>query len=496
MARRGGITALLAAFRIVLGNPAVRSFLWVATSKDKCYYADKGEEINASLLTHALAAYAGANVSCPLYARFSIDLVRALIRLGVAIMGGRDDEVREALRDPAIRRGVAVVLKGIALYGVTVPQKLPAPFMIVWNFTNMCNLRCKHCYQRADKPLPNELSLSEKLAVVEELDRAGVASLALSGGEPTIHPDYLTIVKAAAKKGMYTAIATNGWRFADIDELRKAKEAGLRYVEVSVDSANPRKHDEFRGVEGSWSRAIRALENAVKLGLSHAMAVTLTKMNIDEIDDLLDLAESIGVKRVVFFNFVPTGRAKDLVNQDLDPIEREKVMRKLYREMKRRNIEIVTTAPQYGRVVIQMSGGSEAAPTHFVARGDPAVTALAEFVGGCGAGRIYAALQPEGTLTPCVFMPIPVGNLRKTSFWNIWTQHKLLQKLRDRNALKDFCGRCPYRFVCGGCRARAYGYFADPLAPDPGCIYNLPAWRALKENLDRGHGETIKTAVV
>ncbi len=485
MARRGGISALLAAFRIVLGNPAVRSLLRAATSEVTCRYINEGEEIRAPLLIHALAAYTGTGILCPLYARFSMDLVRVLIRLGVAIMGGRDDEVKEALRDPAVRRGVATVLNGIALYGVTVPQKLPAPFMIVWNFTNMCNLRCKHCYQRADRSLPNELSLTEKLAIVEELDRVGVASIALSGGEPTLHPDYLTIVKAAAKRGMYTAIATNGWRFADIDEMRKAKEAGLRYVEVSVDSANPRKHDEFRGVEGSWNRAVKALENAVKLGLSHAMAVTLTRMNVDEIDDLLDLAESIGVKRVVFFNFVPTGRAKDIIDQDLDPIEREKIMRKLYREMKRRKIEIVTTAPQYGRVVMQMSGGTEAAPTHFVARGDPAVTALAEFVGGCGAGRIYAALQPEGTLTPCVFMPIPVGNLRKTSFWSLWTRHPLFQKLRDRNALKGFCGKCPYRFVCGGCRARAYGYFADPLAPDPGCIYNLPAWRALKESLAR-----------
>ncbi len=483
MARRGGISALFAAFRIVLGNPAVRTLLRTATLETACYYIDDAKEVNASLLAHALAAYTGAKMLCPLSARFGIDLIKTLIKLGVAIMGGRDDEVKEAFRDPAIRRGVATVLKGIALYGVTVPQKLPAPFMIVWNFTNMCNLRCKHCYQRADRPLPNELSLAEKLAVVEELDRAGVAAIALSGGEPTIHPDYLTVVKAAAKRGMYTAIATNGWRFADIDEMKKAKEAGLRYVEISVDSANPRKHDVFRGVEGSWSKAIKALENAVKLGLSHAMAVTLTKMNVDEIDDMLDLAESIGVKRVVFFNFVPTGRAKDILDQDLDPIEREKVMRKLYREMKRRKIEIVTTAPQYGRVVIQMSGGSEAAPTHFVARGDPAVTALAEFVGGCGAGRIYAALQPEGTLTPCVFMPIPLGNLRETSFWSLWTQHPLLQKLRDRNALKGFCGRCPYRFVCGGCRARAYGYFADPLAPDPGCIYNLSAWRALRESL-------------
>jgi len=476
--KRGGIPALFGAFKLVLGNPISRKILALSTKEVECVYPN-GEVVKAPIITHALAAYAGERLRCPISARFAMDLIKGLIRLGVAIMRGRDEDVKQAFSDPALRKGVTTVLKGIAMYGITVPQKLPAPFMIVWNFTNMCNFRCKHCYQRADKPLPNELTLAEKLEVVEQLDRAGVPALALSGGEPTIHPDYLTIIKAAAKKGMYTAIATNGWKFANIDELKKAVDAGLRYVEVSLDSADPKKHDEFRGVEGAWQRAVKALENAVKLGVSHAMAVTLTKMNVDEIDEILDLAESIGVKRVVFFNFVPTGRAIEIVDTDLDPETREEVMRKLYRELNRRKMEIVTTAPQFGRVVIQMSGGKEVAPTHFVARGDPAVTALAEFIGGCGAGRIYAAIQPDGTVTPCVFMPIPVGNLRERSFWEIWTTHPLLLDLRDKDKLKGNCGTCPYRYVCGGCRARAYGYLGDPLAPDPGCILNKSVWEEL-----------------
>jgi radical SAM protein with 4Fe4S-binding SPASM domain len=332
-------------------------------------------------------------------------------------------------------------------------------------------------------PSQTSLLLGEKLRLVDELDKAGVAAVALSGGEPTIHPDYLTIIKALAKKEFYVATATNGWRFADINELKKAVDAGLNYVEVSVDSASARKHDEFRGVEGSWQRAVKALENAVKLGLSHAMAVTITKYNVAEVDDILDLAESIGVKRLVFFNFVPTGRGKEIVDLDLDPFEREELMRRLYREMKRRKMEIYTTAPQYGRVVIQMSGGKEVAPTHFAVRGDPVVTAVAEYVGGCGAGRIYPAILPEGTLTPCVFLPIPAGNVREKPFWEIWEKNSLLNTLRDRNNLKGFCRTCPYRNICGGCRARAFGYFGDSLASDPGCIYNYKYWKELKEKI-------------
>ena len=475
---RGGISALLAAFRVILGNPGIRSILRVATKRVNCMYED-GHTWNQTILYHALAMLSNDIVSCPLSVRFLGGIIELLIKTGIAIMRGKEEEVREALKDPALRRGVSTVLEGIARYGVTVPQKLPAPFLIVWNFTNMCNLRCKHCYQRADRPLPDELTLKEKLILIDQLDKAGVAGIALSGGEPTIHPHFLITIKAIADKGMYAAVATNGWKLADIEFFKKAKKAGLRYVEVSVDSASPRKHDWFRGVEGSWDRAVKALENAVKLGINHAMAVTITKYNINEVDELLDLAGSIGVKRVVFFNFIPVGRGIDIVKADLDPIEREKFMRHIYREMKRRKIEIVTTAPQYGRVVLQMSGEKEVAPTHFYVGGDIAVKSIAEFIGGCGAGRIYAGIQPNGDVIPCVFLPIPVGNIRNKEFKEIWEESPVLNKLRDKDLIKGFCGACPYRYVCGGCRARAYAYFNDILAPDPGCIYNIKYWRKL-----------------
>ena len=478
MEKRGGISSLLASIRIFLGNPLARILFKLASQEVTSKY--DGNTHRKSLVYLALTSFSGEGVQCPLYTRFIMELINDIIRVGIGILRGNVEEAKNALKDPAIRRGVSLVFEGIAKYGVTAPQKLPAPFLIVWNFTNMCNMRCKHCYQRASRPLPDELTLSEKLKLVEELDKAGVAAVALSGGEPTIHPDFLTAVKAISSRGMYAAVATNGWMFANMDFLKKAKEAGLRYVEVSIDSAYPYKHDEFRGVKGSWERAVKALENAVKLGINNAMAVTLTKYNIDEVDEILDLAESIGVKRVVFFNFVPVGRGRNIVSMDIDPIEREKFLRKIYREMKRRGMEIEATAPQYGRVVLQMSSEEEVAPTHYYVGNDPIVKSLAEFVGGCGAGRIYAGIQPNGDVIPCVFLPLKVGSIRDKDFREIWETSEILYMLRKRELLKGFCNKCPYRNICGGCRARAYSYFRDLLAPDPGCIYNLKYWKLIK----------------
>ncbi len=482
---RGGIGAFLATTRLAMGNPVVRFVLGAASREFECIYGGS-VKVRASASYHALSMMAGELVRCPVGVKLLGLVVSVLVKLGSLMMGGREEDVVEAVKDPALRRGIALVLEGLARYGVTVPQKMPAPFLVVWNFTNMCNFRCKHCYQRADKPLPDELNLAEKLEVVEQLDRAGVAAVALSGGEPTIHPDFLTVVKAIASRGMYAAVATNGWRMADRDFFRKAVEAGLRYVEVSVDSADPKKHDAFRGVEGAWERAVKALENAVRFGVNHAMAVTVTKHNVDEVQEILDLAQSIGVKRVVFFNFIPVGRGVDIADLDLEPEEREAFMRLIYREMKRRKgIEVITTAPQYGRVVLQLSGSREVAPTHFYVGGDPIVRALAEFIGGCGAGRIYVAIQPNGDVCPCVFMPIVVGNVREKPFRRIWDEAPLLRELRDRSKLKGFCARCPYRNVCGGCRARAYAYFGDPLGPDPGCIYNIRYWREIRKGEEK-----------
>ncbi len=231
-----------------------------------------------------------------------------------------------------------------------------------------------HCYQNAGRPLPNELTLEEKLRVVKELDEAGVPAIALSGGEPTVHKDFWPVLAEINRRGFYSAIATNGTTFANIEFAERAKKLGLRYVEISIDAADPPNvHDKFRGVPGAWAKAVQGgLRNAVRLGFSAALAFTVTKYNIHEVDKILDLAQEIGVKRVVFFNFIPVGRGgRENLEIDLSPEEREEFLRHIYKEMRRRKMEIISTAPQYGRVVNQLSNGEDVSPTHFVVANDP-----------------------------------------------------------------------------------------------------------------------------
>jgi radical SAM protein with 4Fe4S-binding SPASM domain len=219
---------------------------------------------------------------------------------------------------------------------------------------------------------------------------------------------------------------------------------------------------------------LRGIENWVKEGLFTCVANTATQSNLDEASKLIKLTERLGAKRFLAFNFIPVGRGEDVVDIDLTPEQRELfletlIVKSISEETK---IETLSTAPQYARVSLELPGGETVAPTHFyIGHAAGWLSILAEFIGGCGAGRIYCGLQPNGDITPCVFMPrLVVGNLRETPFLNICRNSEIMKSLRDRSLLKGRCGNCEYKYVCGGCRARALAYFNDLFAPDPGCI--------------------------
>lgn len=403
-------------------------------------------------------------------------IVKAAVFLGCMGLNVDRKYVVEALKLPYFRKGVVNVLSGIGIYGVTKPYRVPAPFLVVWNYTNACNLHCKHCYQRADRPTPDELTIEEKFAIIDQLAENNVSMVAFSGGEPLVCKDFFEVAKYAHERGLYVSVATNGTLLTK-ENIARLKEAGIAYVEISLDGATEETHDSFRGISGCFERTLRGIMNSVEAGMFTCIATTATKYNLDEIPKIIGLAKKLGVKRVIVFNFIPTGRGKEIVQMDLDPIERENLLKYLYKELTEGGVEALSTAPQFSRVCLQQSlveGTEVLSPTHFAALNlHGKAKQLTDFLGGCGAGRLYCAIQPNGLVTPCVFMPIVVGDLRKRPLKEIWLNSQVMNDLRDRSKLKGRCGRCEYKYVCGGCRARAYAYHGDYLAPDPGCIRGL-----------------------
>jgi radical SAM protein with 4Fe4S-binding SPASM domain len=386
------------------------------------------------------------------------------------------EKAEKLLADPYARRAIANLTRSFAYLGIRKPLSLYAPFLVVWDFTHKCNLNCKHCYSNSGAVLEEELSTKEALDVVDQLDDAGVTALAFSGGEPLSKKDFFEVASHAVKRGLYVSVATNGTLLTR-ENVKKLKQTGVHYVEVSIDGATAGTHDTFRGVPGAFEKAVTGIRNAVEEDLCACIATTATKGNLAEFPAIIDLAEEIGAERFTYFNFIPTGRGKSLYDQDLAPEEKEQLMLYLLNRMSKGcKTTILTTAPQLARVALQCQGPSGTGEitmsmAHMqTAKVSRKAIPLADFIGGCGAGRLYCSLSPQGDVHPCVFLPINVGNLKKEKFIDVWLSSKLFNELRDRENLNGACGKCTYKYTCGGCRARASAYYEDVQASDPGCV--------------------------
>jgi len=279
------------------------------------------------------------------------------------------------------------------------------------------------------------------------------------------------------------SIDTNGV-LMDRDVVETLKRAGVSSVELSLDSVNPESHDRFRGLNGAFDKTLKAVEICSEAGIFTTVATTATALNFEDSRKLIALAMNHGADRVVFFDLIPAGRGRDIEGLRLTPDQLLDLMAVVKKESAQSGIEVFTELPQF---VIYSSHGDSDLPSNFperalrverftvstffdcAGRGN-VYRKFAPYLGGCPAGRIYCNIQPNGDVTPCMFMPeYPVaGNLKTESFGEIWNS-TTLQALRDRTRLKGECGECRFRTVCGGCRAKAAAYKGDYLDSDPTC---------------------------
>jgi len=474
------VTTVSHLFERIMNSKFIRTILTKGLRK-----CDKDKRLTLEV---ALEMYAGirktACAKCSLYYK----AVSLILNFAENWFGVSSDKLKELLTIPYYKRALIAVIKGIALFGARKPFVPSAPFQVVWNVTKACNLRCKHCYESAGSRASDEIGTSDALRVIKKLADAGVVILAFSGGEPSIRPDIETLISYAKSLGFYVAMATNGTTLTK-ERVKRLKQAGLEYVQISLDGATARTHDTFRGVSGAFEKTIQGIKNAVDAGLFVEIATTVTKFNLHEIPEIIELADELGANWFMAYNFVPIGRGREIIDWDLSPEERESLLKTLLKLRSKYKVELLSTAPQYARVALQMNikeNGATLVPTHFYNSKLPGkLQRLAEFIGGCGAGRFYVSIEPNGDIYPCVFFPhdpeVKVGNILKDDFELLWRHSPLLWALRDKDKLYSPCGDCKYRYVCGGCRARAYNYFRNIRAPDPGCIYAHKYWEMLKE---------------
>lgn len=314
------------------------------------------------------------------------------------------------------------------------------PRLISWNLTFRCNLRCAHCYMDA-RESRGELNTDEGKMLIDQIAEVSKPTLILSGGEPLLRNDVFELAQYGTGKGLRMAMGTNGTLITD-HMARQLKLSGVQRIAVSLDSSVPERHDEFRGVKGSWKRTIGGIEACRRNDIDIQINTTVTQQNYDEIDDIMALAEKLGASNFHLFFLVPIGRGKKV--EDISPIMYEKMIRGTLEKGVKYKLNVrPTCAPQFMRIAKQMK------------------LELKHWSRGCIAGLNYCRIYPTGEVTPCPYLPIKLGNIREKRFKSIWFDSEIFRTLRDFNNLKGRCRICEYRDVCGGCRARAYGLTSD-----------------------------------
>ena len=334
------------------------------------------------------------------------------------------------------------------------------PHVVAWNLTRRCNLACAHCYISAGSwhAAQEELSTETCLRIVDELLEVNPhPMLILSGGEPLLREDLEKLAEHASGGGATVVVGTNGTRLTD-RRIESLMAAGVRGVAVSVDSLRERYHDRFRHGGGALADTLAAVERLQRHRLDFVVQTTVTRGNRDELRELVAWAENQGALSFNLYFLVATGRGEGM--EGLPPAENDEVLQELVgleEEYRGRMMIRSKCQPQIMRHLVESDSDSP----------------LLNYRTRCPCGVDYCRITPDGKVTPCPYTPAVAGDLSEHSFREIWERSATFLSLRH-GELGGRCGRCEYREVCGGCRARAHALTGDLLGPDESCSYDPP----------------------
>lgn len=330
--------------------------------------------------------------------------------------------------------------------------------------TRRCNLACPMCMASSnDRELVARSSGRELDA--DEVERyilrtardIGIRIITWSGGEFIIRRDAVELVRRATRYGYESTVCTNATLMTreKIEELEEAS-GGTLVVAVGVNSID---NDNARTRDADSEEALRVLELCRELGVRRHVVVNVGRHNAESLDRTLDWLEREGIP----YNRSPyTARGSGSALWDELAFSRHDMETAIHPALRRHANGYISYTPFFLSPELHRR----------VSDGTRNVTVPQGPSIGCWCGT-WLAVNSEGDVSPCGILldELRCGNVRERSFQEILDASSDLQDVLDRNRLRGKCGRCRYKFTCGGCRAMAYFHTGDLMGEDPTCFF-------------------------
>jgi radical SAM protein with 4Fe4S-binding SPASM domain len=331
------------------------------------------------------------------------------------------------------------------------------PFVLGWEVTLACNLRCRHCASRAGDPRPQELSLTEALAIADQLPALLVQEVVFTGGEPLLSPVWEPLARRLRKHKISVGMVTNAAALNQANVAR-LKKAGISGLAVSLDGLQE-THDGIRGIPGFFFHVQEGIRRVLDAGFQVTVITTVSARSIGELPEMLLLLRQLGVKRWQLQPIFAFGRTSD--NRDLQLTARDYLrLGQFVREMR-------PTAEREGIRLFAADG----------------VGYFSEFDSdhprwrGCSAGIATCGIMSDGRVKGCLSWPDTMveGNLRDQTLWEIWFRDGAFASTRcfRKEDLAGACRDCEMGEECGGgCTAMSLAATGQMHA-DPYCFRTI-----------------------
>ena len=340
-----------------------------------------------------------------------------------------------------------------------------APMLVIWEVTQACDLACVHCRASAQPERnPKELTTEQGYRLLDEIRSFGEPLMVFTGGDPLKRPDLFDLIRYSVKIGLRTNVTPSATPLLTAEAIEGFQKAGISRMAISLDGPDAASHDDFRGIPGTFDRAMFALEYAKQIGVDTQLQTTVTQRNRARLPEMAGIAKAVRTKMWSLFFLIVTGRAGE--GDDLTAPEYEQVFEFMYELSKTAPFGVKTTeAMHYRRYVAQRIKAEHGVTENENAKG------VAWRTAGVSDGKGFVFVSHQGEIFPSGFLPISGGNVLDDSLVDVYQNSGLFRTLRDTTLRDGKCGICEYQKICGGSRSRAYALTGDYLAEDPRCVY-------------------------